>query len=356
MHQSHNIKWHIFSEHLKVRKDICMCGDSNCYSLSLVSLEKPRQHSDIKHLCDALINSLDGFARTEWAKLPEDFPTGNDVKALHIPAKFFIDYFDHLQNHRIKVNIEPGFTTAVDQATLDEWSSGRFDEFARGKFTELVKILLDVASDGDQQALKNLLILTKRPEVHEVFHDGQAYSFGWDTVASTALESYLLLNICSSAFPDSLGSDPGVVGRLESFRQFWWYTLGNYYCSTQILPHESFFQGCNEDLDLNNGDLHPMNYREHGHTWNHGSRNVPNVFAPGNLPRLKEYLKKCWRIMYLSHLLMGELDQYIGRARIAMRRKPDVTAAQHFWEIQMLENLGRVGASVNFESWMDFDV
>ena len=348
MHQSHNTPWDTFAKHFKPKQTFCDCGKTDCYSIFLTSRARIHQQTDLEHLCRKTISSIRDFSKTEKAKFPTDWPLDEDVPNLYIPATFFTKHFDRYPGAVYQQELLSATSSGVTTRTLEQWTNANDDSQDRlrsqGHLANLPKLLLDAAAEGNDDALRHLLVLVRHPGIRELMHHDQSHAWGWDTVGTTALHSYVLLNLCGVAFSGSLGLGRGVVGRLDLFRHFWQDTLGSKDNNMQIIPHLHFFQQCFNEPDASL-QLAPVDLRDCGFTWNHGIGAILDVFSDRNRVRLKAYLKKCWRLMYLCDTLMEE----VGRIEPGRRERAYGPGDVGIWEDELSLFLRELGVEVDRE-------
>ncbi|KAJ6574639.1 hypothetical protein B0H19DRAFT_1254318 [Mycena capillaripes] len=266
MHQAHNIAW-----------------DSLTSNLTFIfenSKLTPRKTDLFPRRLQSQANSLSHFART----VATTIRTFSDTERAKYPAHYDAPLHGQLFSNTILSryqNLSYPSVTPKNQL-IENWieRAGLKPSYSTSQadLADVVKVLLA------ENQLDTLLMLAQHPRVPlaDLHWLSWGHSFGWDHVMLWALEAYIFFNVLLSK-PElhadgrykSMTSYQHVIGKLTMSMDF----------DAQSYPHREFFCGALEGR-------------------------VPDGFDPlGDINKLQEYLKMCFRLLYQYDMLARECGQ-----------------------------------------------
>ena len=292
MHQDHNIPWSIFEAHYRASSyecENCLIQECSrvpfhrCPTIVLESRNLPNQSSQLLHWMKCFIRTIREFSKTERAKYPSDISWPPDKALLH--SKFASEYavsrslpenLDMLLLH----DMDPAVTLAA--LPLEKWPAQLDQRPWAGRHlppANLVKILLD-----DDKPLELLKLARTGMIGGNAYDCGQSHQQGWRAATELALQAYIALNV--------IGAVPGLQPAHEKGMR-WNYVRA--FASKAFQPKDHDCQRWahwKEWLEFADGDPVRM--------W------VGNWNPFKNKEVLEKYLKKCFRILYLSAMVAAE--------------------------------------------------
>jgi hypothetical protein len=271
MHQTHNIAW-----------------DSLTANLTFIS-ENPAitpRRTDLFPRCLASqANSLNHFARTVATTIREFSDTEHAKYPTHYDAplhgKLFSDTI--LSRHS---GLYFGSVTPKNQL-IENWIDRARSErsYKSGEdLGDVVKVLLV------ENELDTLLMLAHHPQVPLAdLHSFMGPWLGWDHIMDLALEAYIFFNVLLSKPELHAG------GRYKSMRSYQHVCelTGDYVA--QSFPHHEFFWGTAGREGVADG--------------------MDSINPLGDLNKLHEYLKVCFRLLYQYDMLARECGRSVDWER-----------------------------------------
>ncbi|KAJ7923063.1 hypothetical protein B0H13DRAFT_1981532 [Mycena leptocephala] len=262
MHQTHNIAW-----------------DSLTANLTFIS-ENPAitpRRTDLFPRCLASqANSLNHFARTVAATIRDFSDTERAKYPTHYDAplhgKLFSDTILSRYSDLPFASVTP--KNQLIENWIDRAGSKPSYSTSQGDLADVVKVLLA------ENELDTLLMLAHHPQVPlaDLHSLSWGHSFGWDHTMDWALEAYIFFNVLLSKPELHAG------GRYKSMRSYQYVvrklTMSMDY-DAQTFPHREFFLGTAGREGVADDSINPL----------------------GDLNKLHEYLKMCFRLLYQYDML-----------------------------------------------------
>ncbi|KAJ6604222.1 hypothetical protein DFH09DRAFT_301942 [Mycena vulgaris] len=263
MHQTHNIAWDSLSSNLTF---IYENKAVTPHRTDFFPRRSESQAKSLNHFARTVAATIQKFSDTERAKFPARYsaPSSGPLFSASLLARY-----GELSYHSV---------TAKTQL-LENWieRAGPTPSYStsQGDLADVVKILMA------ENEMDKLLMLAQHPRVpltglHSL---SWGHSFGWDHVLEWALEPYIFFNVLLSK-PELLADDRHKS--MASYRGVIRMVTGSGDYDAQSFPHREFFWGGLEGAPADPAD--PL----------------------GDMNKLHEYLKMCFRMLYRYDMLARE--------------------------------------------------
>jgi hypothetical protein len=261
MHQEHNIPWNTLASHFQ------FIHDNRHYTprtnTGIFTRNLPQQTSHLQHFVRTFSNAIDTFARTERAKYPTSFPAP-------ISGQVFTD---DLRNKY------PDFLNESNQR-IENWISCArlYNSYStsQGSLADVVKILIH------ENQLSTLLMLAQHPDIplHQLCHLSWGHHFGFSRIMESSLQAYIFFNLATA-----MGIlEDGRYKELDCYPRLVGYLNDSMDYDGQQVPHRKFFD----------------QYRAPG------GEQGKSPAVHQDLPRLKQYMKDLFAMIYRFDVVMKE--------------------------------------------------
>ena len=262
MHQEHNIPWNTLASNLQfIQDNPHHTPPSPTTGLFIRNL--PQQTNELRYFVQAFSRTIDAFAQTERVKYPTSFsaPASGQVFTDDLRDKH--PHFLNEENQRIEYWISSAkprnsYTTS------------------NGDLADVVKILLH------ENRLSTLLMLAQHPDIplHGLYSLGWGHHFGFSRTAESSLRAYIFFNL--TAAMNIL--DDGKYENADQYPRLVKYLSDSMDHDGQQVPHRMFFD----------------EYRVPGGKWD------PSPVVHQDLPRLRQYMKDLFALLYRFDVIMKE--------------------------------------------------
>jgi hypothetical protein len=223
-----------------------------------------QQTNELRYFVQAFSRTIDAFSRTERAKYPTSFSA---------PASGQVFTDDLRDKH-------PQFLNEENQR-IEYWISSAKPHnsytSSDGDFADVVKILLH------ENQLSTLLMLAQHPDIplHRLYSLSWGHHFGFSRTAESSLRAYIFFNLVAAM--NIL--DDGKYQKADQYPRLVRYLSCSMDYDGQQVPHRMMFF---DEYRVPGGKLDPS----------------PAVHQ--DLPRLRQYMKDLFAMLYRFDVIMRE--------------------------------------------------
>jgi hypothetical protein len=258
MHQEHNIAWNTLASNFE------FIQENPHYTPRTTGIffrDLPEQTKQLRYFVQSFSGTIRTFAQTERAKYPTSFPAQSSGQIFSDDLR---DKYPDFLNKRVQC-IEYWIATAKSQNWC--YHSGN------GELADVVKILIH------ENQLSTLLMLAQHPDIplHGLYSIGWGHHFGFSRVAESSLRAYIFFNL--SAAMGILDNEK--YGKVDKYPRFVKLLCDPMDYDGQQVVHRSFFD-----------------------PW----KSEPSPAVHHDLPRLRQYLKDLFVLLYRFDVVMKECN------------------------------------------------